>query len=370
MTDRIKTKYPGVYYRKARKKGGKGKEKVYYIVIRKGNTVIEQKVGRQYSENMTASTAALIRDDILEGKRLPRKEFQEKEKEKKPEGRIFSRALSDEQWLHFTKSATDSFSLYDSELYLVAINEAGLRLLPNGSTYENTRGKNILELIPDYYNVPERYEKLKEVIKSGKPYSVDEIMPSSKEGEKNYINVRAFKVRDGLGIIITVITERKRTEEALRRQQEYLDEMVKQRTLKLEEANAALKVLLKRREEDKEELEEKMLFSVKELVGPYVEKLKNSRLDESQETYLDIIKSNLNDIVSPLARKMSMEHLRLTHTEIQVANLVKQGKITKEIAELLHLSPRTVESYRDNIRNKLGIKNKKVNLRTYLLSYQ
>jgi len=279
-------------------------------------------------------------------------------------------ASTDEKWLFFMKSAIDSFSLYDSELNLIAINEAGLRLLPNGNTYESVMRKNISELIPDYYNVPERYEKLKEVIRTGEPYFVDEIIPSSKEGEQSYINVRAFKVGNGLGIIIAVITERKRVEEALRRQQEYLDRVVEQRTVKLEEANAALKVLLKRREEDKEELEEKMLFSVKELVDPYVEKLRNSSLDESQKAYTDIIKSNLNDIVSPLARRMSMEHLRLTHTEIQVANLVKQGRITKEIAELLHLSPRTVESYRDNIRKKLGIKNKKVNLRTYLLSFQ
>jgi DNA-binding CsgD family transcriptional regulator/PAS domain-containing protein len=279
-------------------------------------------------------------------------------------------ASTDEKWLFFMKSAIDSFSLYDSELNLIAINEAGLRLLPNGNTYESVMRKNISELIPDYYNVPERYEKLKEVIRTGEPYFVDEIIPSSKEGEQSYINVRAFKVGNGLGIIIAVITERKRAEEALRRQQEYLDRVVEQRTVKLEEANAALKVLLKRREEDKEELEEKMLFSVKELVDPYVEKLRNSSLDESQKAYTDIIKSNLNDIVSPLARRMSMEHLRLTHTEIQVANLVKQGRITKEIAELLHLSPRTVESYRDNIRKKLGIKNKKVNLRTYLLSFQ
>jgi len=279
-------------------------------------------------------------------------------------------ASTDEKWLFFMKSAIDSFSLYDSDLNLIAINEAGLRLLPNGNTYESVMRKNISELIPDYYNVPERYEKLKEVIRTGEPYFVDEIIPSSKEGEQSYINVRAFKVGNGLGIIIAVITERKRVEEALRRQQEYLDRVVEQRTVKLEEANAALKVLLKRREEDKEELEEKMLFSVKELVDPYVEKLRNSSLDESQKAYTDIIKSNLNDIVSPLARRMSMEHLRLTHTEIQVANLVKQGRITKEIAELLHLSPRTVESYRDNIRKKLGIKNKKVNLRTYLLSFQ
>jgi len=279
-------------------------------------------------------------------------------------------AALDEKWIRFVKSATDSLSIYDSELNLIAINNAGLRLLPEGSTHENTKGKNISDLIPDYYNVPDRYERLKEVVRTGAPYSVDEMTPPSMDGEQNYINVRAFKVADGLGIIISIITERKRAEEALRRQQVHLDALVKQRTVKLEEANTALKVLLKRREEDKKELEEKMLFSVKELVIPYVERMKNSRLDGNQMAYMDVMESNLDDIVSPLARGMSMEHLKLTHTEIQVANLVKQGRTTKEIAELLYLSPRTIESYRDSIRKKLGIKRKKVNLRTYLLSFQ
>ncbi len=155
------------------------------------------------------------------------------------------------------------------------------------------------------------------------------------------------------------IEERKRAENALEK-----------KTVHLEETNTALKVLLKRRDEDKTEVEEKVLFNVKELIIPYLDKLKKTPLDDRQSTYLDIVETNMNNVVSPFLRGMSTGYLKLTPQEVQVANLVRQGKRTKEIAELLNLSPKTIDTYRDNIRKKVGLKNKKVNLRTYLLSIQ
>jgi DNA-binding NarL/FixJ family response regulator len=134
--------------------------------------------------------------------------------------------------------------------------------------------------------------------------------------------------------------------------------------------NSALRVLLKRREDDKSDLEEKVLSNVKELVVPYVERLKKSGLDAKQGTYVNILESNLEEIVSPFVRKLSSTYLGLTPTEINVANLVKEAWDTKTIAESLNMSPRTVESHRQNIRKKLGLKNKKVNLRTHLLFIQ
>lgn len=138
----------------------------------------------------------------------------------------------------------------------------------------------------------------------------------------------------------------------------------------LSEVNTALKVLLKKRDEDRKALEEKVLYNVKSLIRPYLDKLKTSRLNARQEAYLDILESNLNEIVSPLSRTLSFDYLGFTPTEIKVASMVKQGIKAREIARMLDISTRTVEGYRYAIRDRLGIKGKKVNLRTYLLSIQ
>ena len=71
MAMRIKTKYPGVFYRESQRIGGAGTEKVFYVLYKKDGKLIESKVGRQYTDNMTPSKAAHIRSSYIEGKALP-----------------------------------------------------------------------------------------------------------------------------------------------------------------------------------------------------------------------------------------------------------------------------------------------------------
>jgi len=160
------------------------------------------------------------------------------------------------------------------------------------------------------------------------------------------------------------ITDRKRAEEALRTSSEEL----KSKSHELEEMNAALRVLLKQREEDKNELEERILASVKELVMPHLDELKKCLSGQKERTHVHIMESSLKGIISPFAQRLSLQFLHLTQKEIQIANLIKEGKTTKEIARFMSLSKFAIDTHRAHLRRKLGLTNKKANLRTYLSS--
>ncbi len=161
------------------------------------------------------------------------------------------------------------------------------------------------------------------------------------------------------------LTERQKIENALKKR----DLEVQARSRKLEEANVALKVLLKRIDEDKKDLQRKLSSNIKHLITPYLEKLRKNHLSSAlNETCLDIIETQLNNLFSPFSHKLSSDSLALTPKEIQVADLIRDGKTSKEIADILHISKGVADFHRDHIREKLGIKNRKGNLRTHLLS--
>jgi PAS domain S-box-containing protein len=213
----------------------------------------------------------------------------------------------------------------------------------------------------------------KKALKSGHmEHAVIHRDPSKGAKTEVYRDNYAVPIKNKSGDIVSLvqitrnITQQKKAEKALKERQKEL----KIKTRSLQELNAALRVLLERRDDDKRELEEKLLFNVKELVIPYLEKLQMTNLQRKQLAYVEILKSNLNDVISPFSRTLSSKYLSLTPTEIHVANLVKNGKTSQEIAELMSLSRRTVESHRDGIRKKLHLKNRKANLRSHLLSLQ
>lgn len=214
-----------------------------------------------------------------------------------------------------------------------------------------------------------------------------EVIAQKKDGSRFHVEIRGRVAKyKGDNVRITAvrdINERKIAQDALQKTHDELERKVEERTFELakanrqlnvkadnlKEANIALNVLLKKREVDKKELEEKVLINVKELVLPYLTKLKKRGLDDRQKTLANILESNLNGIISPFLHTLSAKYSTLTPREIRVAGLVREGKTTKEIAKLLISSTDTIDFHRKNIRKKMNLRNTKSNLRSYLLSF-
>jgi len=145
---------------------------------------------------------------------------------------------------------------------------------------------------------------------------------------------------------------------------------LRNKSLHLEEANIALKVLLEHRKNDRKEIEENIVGNVKTLIVPYLNKLKTTGLKTTQEAYIHILEAHLDEIVSPFLANMTTRHASLTPREIQIADLVKEGKSAKEISQILNIALHTVNNYRKRLRGKFSLHGKSKNLRSHLLSFK
>jgi PAS domain S-box-containing protein len=275
------------------------------------------------------------------------------------------------------QSIGDQVNMMDEDLNLIWVNEAT----------KNAYGSDIIG--------KKCYSVFHQRKKPCKPYPCHAVR-TFKTGKVHHQETRVVKddgkiltyycttnvaLRDGSGkpkAVIEVcqdISEHTRLKRELQESRDQLERKVIERTKELEtktrhleEVNTALKVLLNKRQEDKRELEENVLANVKGLVSPYIDKMNKTRLDEQQKTFLDIIETNIEEIISPFYKKLILKYCNLTPTELNITSLIKEGNTTKQIAKILNISSKTVDTHRKNIRRKIGIENKKINLRSHLLN--
>jgi DNA-binding NarL/FixJ family response regulator len=259
-------------------------------------------------------------------------------------------------------ASSDAAHLLDPKGKIITANKVTAKRLK--APLSELLGKCVYDYLPAEVGT-KRKAKVAQVIKTGKPSRFEDRI-----GRSTFQNTM-YPVTNSKGKVVQLAVysrdislEKKNTANLKKREKE-----LHARTRSLEEANTAFSILLRRREEDRTHFESSVVSNMSTLIKPYIEKLKNTPLDAIQTNHLHVIETNLEQIISPFVRDIGSRVLDLTPMEIRVANLVKEGKSNIEIAEKLSVSKNTILTHRFNLRRKLGIKNKKINLRAYLLSF-
>lgn len=156
MSKRFKTAYPGVFYRKAERIGANGIEKIYYVLYKKNGKLNEEKAGRQYADDMTPSRAAHIRSELIEGKRLSRKEEREHERDRKEAEA--GKWTVDRLWKEYKKNRPlKGIATYKSQY--------NLYIKPS---FGNKEPKNIIQLDVDRLRI--------KILKKRKPQTVKHVL--------------------------------------------------------------------------------------------------------------------------------------------------------------------------------------------------
>ena len=136
----------------------------------------------------------------------------------------------------------------------------------------------------------------------------------------------------------------------------------------LNSKNLALNELISNIEDERDQVKKAINLNFERIIFPLIDKIriKSGSLERS---YLDLLKVNLEEIAAPFFPKDQGIINCMTPKEFQICNMIKNGLSAKEIADFLHLSPRTVGKHRENIRKKLGITSRKINLVSYLSAH-
>lgn len=273
---------------------------------------------------------------------------------------------SEEKYRQFFHSIKDSIIVADTDRNIIDCNQTFREC------FDYTKGEILGRKTACIYESEEEFLKMGKMFKNYRDlgekrftYTINyktksgEIFP----GETNALYLENDK-REIVGFIgiIRDITHRIINKKSLQKANEELES----KTVELEDTNTALKVLLKKRDQDNLELQENIYSNYELMVTPFLSKLKNRLGHGNQQNLLNIIETNLQEIVGPFAKKLSNPMVSLTSSEIQIATMIKQGFTNKEIAQTLNCSKRTIDTHRDNIRKKLDLTNKKINLKTFL----
>ena len=195
----------------------------------------------------------------------------------------------------------------------------------------------------------------------GKLKSPYEVLWNAKDGSQLNWEIRISAIKENDEIIAFQSIARDITSRKV------LEQELQTKNQQLEEKNIALKEMLNQLESEKSIIQNQISDNVNRLIIPLVKNLKATASD-TQNLSCDLMLRRLNDIISPFSHKLSSGLTHLTNKELEICDLIRHGYRSKEIAQQLNISHRTVETHRTSIRSKLNLANNDINLQVYLKS--
>ena len=267
-----------------------------------------------------------------------------------------------EQMLSLINATPDFICFKDGGGRWLQANEAGLKLFRlEGLDYLGKTDAQLAEYSEFYRKAFLAFQKTDEISWKEKISSRGlEKIPQPDGGIKTYdlIKIPLFHSdgqRKGLVVIGRDITEDIRASDELQKKNK-----------EIHDTNIALRVLLEQQKGSQEQLEQLVMENLKRFVFPYMKLLGHTKLEEDGQEYMNLINAHLYSLMDAFCRKLDDPSIGLTPKELLVADMVRKGKSSADIAQLLNLTIRTVDVYRNIIRKKLKISGKKINLHAYL----
>ena len=201
---------------------------------------------------------------------------------------------------------------------------------------------------------------------------VDTISYRNANGTKGWHELFSFPLFDGsknvIGIIEYVrdITSLKKIQDMSHKLKKRIDS---QKQVLIEQ-ESAIKVLFREKEKEAKKIARNILRNINLLILPLVQELKSITKNERDAEIIKLIEVYLKNIREPLLDKIPVETYNLTPRESQILSLIKSGTTSKDISSILGISEKSVNFHRLNIRKKLNLTKKNINLHTYLINLQ
>jgi len=192
----------------------------------------------------------------------------------------------------------------------------------------------------------------------------EEELSRYKEHLEKIVENRTTELRAANTKLQREITERKKAEKELNNSKLRLQK----KKSALEQKNIALREVIAQIELEKERIKDNIQANIDIVASPILEKLKTEKTSLGKDAfkYVNLLQYHLKKLTSSFGSKLTEQRLKLTPREIEICNMVKGGLTSKDISNLLSISYRTVEKHRRNIRKKIGISNKNINLTSFL----